>query len=379
MDDGEASSRYTLDAGRNMKQTPTILEQVVTEYLNSDIEVLLIPGDMTKNGEKQSHIDFVEKLRPLLNKGVRIFVIPGNHDVNIPQSVEYKGTEVLPVENVSASEFEKIYNECGYSSAIKRDTASLSYVASLSEDIWLLAIDGCKYEEHKNTSISSGRIKEETEAWIVTTLNEAKKQNKTIISMMHHGLAEHLVFQDMFFPQYLIDDWQRLAGLFADNGIKAIFTGHFHANDIVEFISDNNNGIYDIETGSLATYPYPYRFAELSNKGIDITTKNVFSIPQNPNLYENGKAELKEWALEFAKGKMKGKMPEISDDLMLQIADVASDVIMLHVKGDEVVNDELKDKITTLARAMDAPIYLTPENIQIDTPPTDNNVYLLFR
>jgi len=44
----------------------------------SDIEVLLIPGDLTKDGEKLSHLELVQKLEPIIEKGIQTFVIPGN-------------------------------------------------------------------------------------------------------------------------------------------------------------------------------------------------------------------------------------------------------------------------------------------------------------
>jgi len=45
-------------------------------------------------------------------------------------------------------------------------------------------------------------------------------------------------------------------------GIRLIFTGHYHANDIVEFTNDGKT-LYDIQTGSLVTPPYSYRIMTL--------------------------------------------------------------------------------------------------------------------
>ena len=378
MGDGKALDMYAIEAGRNIKETPAILDKVISDYLESEIDILLIAGDITRNGEKQSHIDFVAKLRPLIDNGVRVFVVPGNHDINMPNAVRYQGDSVLPVDNISPADFEAIYNDCGYSSAIRRDTASLSYVSVLNDNTWLLALDGCKYREYTDVSISSGRISADTERWILEVLTEAKRRGVRVLSMMHHGLAEHFMYQDMFFPQYLIDDWKRLAGLFADNGVKVVFTGHFHANDITRFTSDSNNTVYDIETGSLSTYPYPYRLVELSDKGVDISTKNIKSIPSNPNLYMDGKARVKDWAQHAATQKLRSMGYSFLEDKLSQIADVASDIIVLHVEGDEVIDENLQRKITRLASGLELPMLFVPENIQIDFPPQDNHYYIPF-
>jgi UDP-2,3-diacylglucosamine pyrophosphatase LpxH len=169
-----------------------------------------------------------------------------------------------------------------------------------------------------------------------------------------------------------------LAGLLADNGVKAIFTGHFHANDISEFTSDNRNKIYDVETGSLAAYPFPYRFVELSDKSMTISTKNLKSISSNPDLYITGKTKLKAWAKNLCYQKIREKNLAPNEDILSQMADIASDITLLHVAGDEVVGDSLQQKIIKLAGEMEMPLLLTPENIQIDTPPADNNVRLEF-
>jgi 3',5'-cyclic AMP phosphodiesterase CpdA len=86
-DDGYALQDYIQVSGKNIKDAPAVLDKVLDDYLHSDIEVLLVNGDMTKDGEKQSHLDFVNKLKPLQDKGVKVFVIPGNHDINMPNSV----------------------------------------------------------------------------------------------------------------------------------------------------------------------------------------------------------------------------------------------------------------------------------------------------
>ena len=271
MDDGKAVKDYVNMSGKDIRDVPLVLQQVLDDYLKSDIDILLIPGDITKDGEKQSHIDFRKKLQPLIDKGVRIYVIPGNHDINIPHPVKYEGDKTLPTENISPQEFAEIYADCGYTEQISRDTASLSYVAELDKKTWLLAIDACKYQDYKGNSISSGRILPETEKWITEVLAEARKQNIRVLGMMHHGLVEHIMMQSYFFKDYLVDDWSRLADLLADQGMKAIFTGHFHANDITEYKSPAGNKIYDIETGSLAAFAYPYRFVELTENGISVS------------------------------------------------------------------------------------------------------------
>ena len=378
MDDGDAINKYVENGGKSVKDVPDVLNLVLNDYLDSDIRVLLIPGDLTKDGEKQSHLDLVEKLEPLINKGIQIFVIPGNHDINIPNPLGYNGTQTYRVENINPSEFVSIYNKFGFDKALARDSASLSYVAELDKNTWLIAIDACKYEEYKDRSISSGRIKPSTEQWILSILDKAKEQNKQVVGMMHQGLVEHIVMQGTFFKDYLVDDWQRLAPLFADNGMKVIFTGHFHANDITQYISPKGNEIFDIETGSLSAYPFPYRFISLSNNEIKIETKNILATKNNPTLAETSKQQLKRQAKKRAYSMLQNFGISFPDSIKSNIEEIAGEVFIKHIQGDEVVDDRLKVSIINLSTFFDDPKLNRLEDINLDLYPADNNVLIRF-
>jgi len=377
MDGGEAIINYDKASIKTVREVPAILQQVLDDYLNSNIDILFVTGDMTKDGEKQSHIDFTNKLKPLIDKGIRIFVIPGNHDINVPKPVGYKENSTYPVENVNPEEFTKIYQACGYDDALKRDANSLSYLAELNPSTWLLAIDSNRYREYTNSTISSGKISSETEQWITEIMKEAKEKNMQVISLMHHGLVEHIMMQSMFFEEYIIEDWRRLAPLFADMGIKAIFTGHFHANDITEYVSPSGNKIYDIETGSLAAYAFPYRFVELSPDGMKISTKNITSTSNRPDLAENSKVMMEKTAKQLAIGKLNSKGMKFPPETTGLISDIIAKVFVKHLEGDETVDKELEQLLQQLAKQLDSPIDITQLS-KLDFEPADNNVEISF-
>jgi len=376
MDDGKAVEDYILASGKNIKATPAVLDKVLDDYLKSDIEVLLICGDITKDGEKQSHLDFVKKLKPLQDKGVRIFVIPGNHDINMPNSFKYAGGKKLSVANISSVEFEEIYAGCGYNGSIKRDTTSLSYVAKLNKETWLLALDAARYKEYGSISISGGKISPVTETWILNVLREAKSKGIQVIGMMHWGLTEHIIYQDTFFKDYLVDDWQRLANLFADNEMKVIFTGHFHSNDISLFTSDKGNKIYDVETGTLSSYPFAYRFVELYPDRINISTKNITEVPGYPGLAEKDKARMQILAKRMAVQKLKGLGFSLPTEITGQMADILSQVFVLHLYGDEKPDEALKASMQRFSMLLDSSEDI--DEISLDFPPADNNVEIVF-
>lgn len=379
MDGGEAIQQYDLNSGKTVIQVPQVFDQVLDDYLNSDIEILLFPGDMTKDGEKQSHLDFVEKLKPLIKKGVRVFVIPGNHDVSRPNSLGYKGRETYKVDNVSPEEFVQIYADCGYKDAISRDQNSLSYVAELNPSTWLLAIDCQKYDEYATKGItSSGRIKPETEKWIVEVAEEAKRNNIQLVGMMHHNLLEHIPMQSTFFSEYLVDDWQKYRSFFANLGMKVMFTGHFHVNDIASHTDDELHKIHDVSTGSLVAYSYPYRFVDLDKKGMKISTKNITSTPDAPHLMADNKIFMEKRIREVAQGIIHNKGWEFSPKTQNLILDVTSKMFVNLMAGHRAVDDELKEKIKELSEELGTPVDLSLPLMTGENHNSGNDVVIEF-
>lgn len=377
MDEGYAIDNYIHTSARDIKNVPALLDSVISEYAKSNIQVLLISGDITKDGEKQSHIDFVNRLKPLQDKGVRVFVVPGNHDINTNKAKRYVGNKTFDTDNTTPEDFATIYSNCGYKNAIKRDPASLSYLSSLNDNTWLLTIDIARGQYRKN-GIKSEMISSQTEEWILDILKEAQEKQIRVLGMMHWGLVEHLPYQTELFPRYLIHDWKRLAGLFADNGMKAIFTGHFHSNDISAFNTNSGNTIYDIETGPLCCYPFVYRLAELTEEGINISTKRISSLPRVPMLAEQNKALLKLLVEKTAAQKLKSFGFSTDDKSTKELTDIVSRLFLLHVAGDEKIDETLKKRMTQLSELLGT--YDEDETVipELDFPPADNNILIKF-
>lgn len=379
MDNMYAIQNFVQNSGKDVTVVPEILDKVIEDYSNSDIEVLLVCGDLTKDGEEKSHLEVRNKLNKLYEKGVKIFAIPGNHDINMPNALGYQGNKTFETKNVSPKEFESIYANYGYNNAIERDENSLSYVAKLSEDIWLLAIDAARYDDYKDKPITAGRIKTETQQWLENVLTKAQTLNKEVIAMMHWGVVEHLPLQAMFFKGYLVDNYKQIATLLADNEVKVVFTGHFHSNDISEFKSELGNTIYDIETGALVSYPFAYRFADLYKDRIDIRTKNIISLDKNPKLVESNKLLLKTIAQKRALPMLKKQQFDFKEEQLQELSSIAGELFVLHLAGDEIVGDSIKIKLMNVFEQMDFPVDESMNDFSIDLPPKDNNLTIYFK
>lgn len=242
--------------GQMNHESEAIVRSMLDDFVESDSDCLLIPGDLTC-GKRQSHIEFAALLKNAEKRsGKQIFVICGNHDCDTDDLDKY----------IDIDEFRKIYADFGFNDADAFDPASASYAVDLSKDYRLLAVDSCIYGE------DDGRVSDETLSWIEQQASQAKAQGKNVIAMMHHSLLPHFTVQPM------IDGYADIAEKIADMGIKLVFTGHLHANDISMANSKAGNTVYDIQTGSLITSPNAYRVVTLGDSEINVESRYVTKI-----------------------------------------------------------------------------------------------------
>lgn len=270
-EEGKAFDDYIARDRKMLTESPALMQEMTDIIIDKKPKAVFIVGDLTKDGETASHLyirdNYLSRMR---EEGIDVYVIPGNHDVDNPHAVEFLGEKTRRVPTPKAEEFAEIYADYGYGRAIARDKHSLSYVAQIADHTRLLCIDACKYEENsygKNTCVTGGRIKPETIKFIKQQAKDAKHQGMRLLCMMHHGAIEHWKWQEKAMGEYLVDDWKKVASMLEKQGVEVVFTGHFHAHDIV-----GRGSLYDIETGSIVSYPSPYR--EVSLKGGNMTIKS---------------------------------------------------------------------------------------------------------
>jgi 3',5'-cyclic AMP phosphodiesterase CpdA len=236
---------------------------------------LLVAGDLTKDGELDSHRLAAAALDRLADAGIPVYVVPGNHDIANPEAARYHGTRSTPVAGLDAAGFARLYARFGYAGALARDPHSLSYVADPAPGYRLLAIDSCRYGEGAARRIDAGRLRPETLAWLVGQLRRARAEGRTVLAMMHHGLVEHMVGQGEHVPELLVDDWDTVARTLAGEGLKLVFTGHGHSQDITRRDWDGQRFLVDVQTGSLVSYPNPYRVVSQDGDRLAIRSHRI--------------------------------------------------------------------------------------------------------
>lgn len=348
---GAAFQAYLAQDPKLLQYSAPVFRQVMADLKNERPDLLLLPGDLTKDGEKVSHQAVATYLERLRSQGTKVFVIPGNHDLNNAKAAQFNGDGYTPLPRTQPADFVSIYKNFGYSGT-DRDPASLSYLAKPYDDLWLLAIDASKYEEYgPEGDVAAGRIKEATFSWLLQKLAEAKAANVTVFAMMHHNLVEHYTNQSVLDPGYVIDDWQAKVHALMDAGLKIIFTGHYHANDITTY-THNSKSVTDIQTGSLVTAPMPYRLITMKNKKLEIETRHVTSLP----VAMPGGVSFTQYSGQFLSGHLDNYFYQFLQNAFGAPEPVASfaapiyrNAIMAHFAGDESMPAADRQQINTLA------------------------------
>lgn len=239
-------------------------------------DAVIISGDLSNNGEEASHKELAKHLKTIEQEtGTRVYVIPGNHDIQNPWARKFKGQRQYPADSVTAKEFRKIYGSLGYDEALLEDEDSLSYLAAPSDDLWLLMLDTAQYKNNKilgNPQLE-GKVSASTLKWIDTCGEMAAAQGAQIVAVMHHSLLDH---SDFIQEGFTVDDNGQVIDALLRNNIHTTLSGHIHIQDISEYQKDGTS-IYDIADSALSVYPHQYGILNYSaaNQTLDYNTAKL--------------------------------------------------------------------------------------------------------
>ena len=246
------------------------INRAVLQYLadSDEADIVLIAGDLSQDGEKESHRAFSAMLRDFRQKsGKKVYIVTAGHDCNASPRAYNDNGEYTP-EGTDFSELYDLYRDFGYDDAIAFQREHLSYVADLNEDVRLLVLCSDTAEGARQPYTDSFL------QWIEAQAKKAQADGKMMIAMQHYPvLAGQPVFA-------LIDDArqpdaQRLLDLLADNGVHLIFTGHMHNQSINAAQTKSGSKFYDVCTGSVIGCPAFMRLVTVRDRH----TVDIQSIP----------------------------------------------------------------------------------------------------
>lgn len=278
-----------------LKESSSVLHEMLERVRADKPDILLVSGDLTKDGEQECHAALAKQLQQLQQDvpGLKIYVINGNHDIRNYNAKNFNTPDgkAVPATRTEPEDFKQIYDFvysdptviATFTPAEGNKAGGLSYVARPVEGLTVIAMDTCRYSSD-NTSNgddeheTSGAISADLEKWVIEQTAAAKARGDLVIGLEHHGLVPHFDVQPTILPMYLVNGYERIAQEYADAGMSVVFTGHMHAVDIAAMTTKAGNTFYDIETGSALTYPCPIRFVDLRRSTVGGETNTYMSV-----------------------------------------------------------------------------------------------------
>ena len=256
-----------------------ILETVLAQLAALDLDFLLLPGDLTQDGERINHRWLADRLAQL---PYPVFVVPGNHDV-----IQSVASDVA----IGLHDFQTYYGPFGYD-----NPNQLYYTCELLPGVQLIGLNSNQFDQ---AGKQQGYLDAQQLCWLDDVLAESR--DRLVLVMVHHNAIEHLPGQTTHClgKRYMLDNAPELLSRLQAAGVQLIFTGHLHVQDVA-----CHQGIYEITTGSLVSYPHPYRLLHYRSDSqgrawLQIESSRVESVPGWPDLSSRSRQWLCDRSLPF--------------------------------------------------------------------------------
>lgn len=275
--EGKAFEKICLSDQKCLAETGAIIDAYFDKLIeDKETAIVLITGDVTCNGAKESHFDLLPKLQRLKDAGKKVYVTTGTHDYYMENgngtgmAEKCVGDKLLTATRTQRDELLDIYYDFGLSEAISIHKPSHSYAVKLQEGYRLLCLndDGdeffCGYYD-------------DCLEWIKEQIDDAENAGDYIFAVTHHPVLPPSPIYPLFSKRDMLGDYEKTSEFLADNGIKFIFTGHTHMMNIAKKTTQKGNELYDINTSSAVGYPSAMRKVTMTDTEVIVDSVQIES------------------------------------------------------------------------------------------------------
>lgn len=257
------------------------IESIFDHLSHLDLDFLLLPGDLTQHGEPENHAWLAQRLAQLPYPA---YVIPGNHDVITREASE---------RSIGLMDFPRYYQKFGY-----QDPTQPYYTCEILPGLRLIGLNSNGFDSEGN-QLRSGYLDPVQLSWLQQVLSSAAEE--TILVMLHHNVLEHLPGQQQspLGSRYMLQNNAELLSILRRSNVELLFTGHLHVQDVA-----CEQGLYEITTGSLVSYPHPYRILEFhqTDQGqswLHLESHHIEQVPGWENLLHHSRQWMSDRSIPF--------------------------------------------------------------------------------
>lgn len=239
-----------------LKASPEIFDTFADLFLaDESADTLLITGDLVNAGSVIDHNSFKAKLDAIKAKGRRVWVTTATHDYssqggrdeNIFSAVRYTETGSEPVESVYKTDLLPLYYDYGPADADSVHEESGSYSVKLCDGLRLIMIN-----DNGNGRSYCGLFADGVR-WLTDEIDKANGAGEKVILAVHHpvippwDIYSHMVEFEMY------GGYKDLSRLMCEKGVKVVFTGHTHVQNIRKYEDEEGRFFYDVSTTAMGT------------------------------------------------------------------------------------------------------------------------------
>ena len=237
-----------------LKATHEILDTFIDKIIaDSETDTVLFTGDNVNNCDMNSHYEFRERLERLVNAGKKVYVIYATHDYsgsgednNWFSGCRYTETGTEPVESMKKGGLYEFYCDYGPKQALSVHRESGSYSVKLGDRVRLIAIvdngDGGGY-----CGLFEGGVE-----WLKNEIKAAENDGDYVLLATHHPVLPPWEIYRHAADHEMYGGYRELWKIMCENGVRVIFTGHTHIQNIRKYTDDNGNWFVDVSTVALA-------------------------------------------------------------------------------------------------------------------------------
>ncbi len=262
---GTEGRAYELRSGSDQKclaESGAVVDAAFDLLRQSDVDAVVISGDITNNGERCSHEEMREKIDGFL-KEKPLYLITSTHDwCTNGNPRRFVGNEVFhDVPALDAAALDAFYADIGEDkvvSSYENGHGFHSRCYQVSDTLRLLAVN----DDADGPGGSSG-YSEAHLGWMEAQIAAAKAAGCDVIATEHHLMLSNV--SPLINKGQSIGNREAVAARLADAGLRLIFVGHSHFQRTSEFVSPAGNRLTQVNVGSLCGYPAPINYVTVEN------------------------------------------------------------------------------------------------------------------
>lgn len=277
-------------------------------------DALIVTGDLAFNGERASHAALAKWFARIEALGIPVWVLPGNHDINVTSAKGFAGDGWYATESVTPEEFSGIYADFMLP---PEGSAGLSYAVSVDDGLCLAMADVAFYQGGAQTF---GLFTAAHGDWLRRVLTSAG--DAEVITATHHNLLPHTEFSR---DSYLMFGSESMVRLAEEYGLRLNLSGHLHAQSIRE-----QGGLTDAATGAFCAWPH--RYALLTRAADGSMTYEARSLSAG-HLPEGFLDMSRAWYIGISKDKTLAALSEVDPGDAERMADFAARLGLAYFSG----------------------------------------------